>query len=138
MSVAPEEPPIEPAQPAMTTLLVVDDDPLVRRTVVRALERDGRRVLSATSGAEALSMLARDPSVQLLVSDVMMDDTEGPSLARQARGLRPDLLVIFMSGETPENLTVVGVDKQRDAFLAKPFRPEALLELVNTVLGDRG
>ncbi len=81
-------------------------------------------------------MLARDPSIALLISDVMMDDIEGPSLARQARGMRPDLRVIFMSGETPENLLTVGVDKKRDAFLAKPFRPETLLEVVNSMLTD--
>lgn len=116
---------------------MVDDEPLVRRTVMRALERAGYRVVSATSGAEALSMLGRDPTIVLLVSDVMMDDIEGPSLARQARVLRPALGVIFMSGETPENLTLVGVDKRRDAFLPKPFRPDLLLDVVATMLaGD--
>lgn len=120
---------------ALPGILVVDDDPLVRRVVQRALERAGYRVLTADHGAAGLARLDLDPDVVLLVSDVMMDDMVGSELAAEARARRPDLAVVYMSGETLENLPLVGIDAQREAFLAKPFRPEDLLARVHALVG---
>lgn len=111
------------------SILVVDDDPLVRRTVERALVRAGYDVRVAASATDALEALAEAP-VDLVVSDVMMDDMEGPAFGALARQRRPDLRLLFMSGETPENLPAVGLDKATTPFLPKPFRPEDLLAKV--------
>ncbi|MCB9665907.1 MAG: response regulator [Alphaproteobacteria bacterium] len=116
-------------------ILVVDDDPLVRKVIQRALERAGYRVVLADHGAAGLAALDADPHIRLLVSDVMMDDMIGSELVAAARARRPDLRFVYMSGETPENLPLVGIDATTQAFLAKPFKPMELLEKVKGVLG---
>ncbi|MCB9680354.1 MAG: response regulator [Alphaproteobacteria bacterium] len=121
----------------MPVVLVVDDEPLVRRVVHRVLDKAGHDVLLATSGTEALDLLRGGQPVDLIVSDVMMDDMVGPRFVAQAREICPDARVLFMSGETPENLPEVGLDKTRTAFLEKPFAREAFLEQVQTLLADR-
>lgn len=115
------------------TILVVDDDPLVRRTVERTLGRAGYDVRVAGSGAEALTALQAG-TVDLLLSDVMMDDIEGPALLVAARAHQPSVPVLFMSGETPENLPLVGLDKQTTPFLEKPFGPQELLAAVQSLI----
>src|SRR5579875_3083157 len=80
------------------TLLLVDDDPLVRESLVELLAELPYTVLAASSGAEALEILAARPDIALLVTDIMMPGMDGLCLARAARASHPQLRVLFLSG----------------------------------------
>jgi CheY-like chemotaxis protein len=79
------------------TILVVDDEDDVRDLVVDILQDEGYHVLAARSGSEALALLA-ESAVDLLFTDLVMPGVDGLTLARSARGVRPDLKVLFTSG----------------------------------------
>ncbi|MBL8916991.1 MAG: MASE1 domain-containing protein, partial [Archangium sp.] len=83
--------------PSSATVLVVEDEPLVRRTVVLSLERAGYRVLTASDGEEGLNIARQNPAIDLVLTDVVMPRMGGVDLARQLRALR-NVPVIFMSG----------------------------------------
>ncbi len=114
-------------------MLLVDDEPVVRRTVGRALERAGYEVHVASTAQEALELLVAHPPIAAVVSDIMMDDVHGPALVRQLRTLRPHLPAVFMSGETPE-LLGAGELPESTLFVPKPFEPETLLLALTQVL----
>ena len=83
----------------VATILVVDDDPLVRRMLSVLLNREGFEVLTAGNGAEALRAThARTSEVDLLISDVEMPEIGGPQLAAELRADHPDLPVLLISG----------------------------------------
>jgi CheY-like chemotaxis protein len=116
------------------TVLVVEDQDIVREFVVESLRRSGHTVLEARSGAEALQLIAEnDDRVQLIVSDVMMPGMGGRELAARARTLHSSIRVLFMTGyadgtfgtDTPEG---------RDEVIMKPFAPEELEARVVTLL----
>ncbi len=116
-------------RPEAATILVVEDEPLVRRTVVLTLEREGYRVLTASDGEEALA-LSRKPDVtfDLVLTDVVMPRLGGVELARALRTQRP-VPVIFMSGfhEHQEALA-------DERVLGKPFAAALLLATISTAL----
>lgn len=116
-------------------ILLVDDEPLVRSTVERALRRAGHRVHVAATASEALALLQRQPAIAVVVSDVMMDDVHGPDLVRRLRELRPDLAAVLMSGETRE---LIGADELPEGtpFVGKPFSSGELLRAVERALGQ--
>lgn len=122
--------------PNVPTILLVDDEPLVRRTVERLLTRAGYTVRSAPSAEEALRIATTDPSIALVLSDVMMDDLHGPELVARIRQRVPSLPVLFMSGETREHLPSAGVGAL-ESFVAKPFEPQALLAAVGRALSPQ-
>ncbi|MFZ5444129.1 MAG: MASE1 domain-containing protein [Myxococcota bacterium] len=107
------------------TVLVAEDEPMVRRTVVRVLERDGLRVVVATDGEEALA-LCRDPSFHfdLLLTDVVMPRLGGVELAREIRAQR-QVPVLFMSGFHDRH-----AELHDEQVLAKPFLPAQLTAAV--------
>ena len=107
------------------TILVVDGEPEVRNLLETVLRREGFSVLKARSGSEALSIArSRGGSVDILLSDVVMDDMDGPTLAKQLRRGASNLAVILMSGGCdPELLRT----SRRMRFLAKPFGIAELL-----------
>ncbi len=76
-------------------VLVVDDDPDVRQVLTDALETDGMTVIEAASGHEALRILDRDPTIGILLSDVMMPGITGITLAQQVAALRPDVKILL-------------------------------------------
>jgi len=120
--------------PAAVTILVVEDDPDVREMIVGILSDLGYQTLVATNGPEALAMLNRDNSVDLLFTDIVMPaGMSGTDLARQASRLRPDLKVLLSSGYARE------ANQSRSArddfpFIAKPYRPTALGKKLEEVL----
>jgi two-component system cell cycle sensor histidine kinase/response regulator CckA len=117
------------------TLLVVEDEPAVRNVVERVLKRSGYRVLLAGTGEEALDLLAREKgAVALLVTDVVMPGMSGAELAGRARGLRPGLPVLFMSGYDDEVVSHHGVLNAGVEFIQKPFSPQVLASRVREVL----
>src|SRR6516164_9836800 len=116
----------------MSTVLVVDDEPIVRDVVVRYLEQEGYRTLQAANGDEARELLQREePS--LVVLDLMLPGTGGLALCRWIRG-RSQLPVIMVTalGEEADRLT--GLDLGADDYLTKPFSPRELVARVKAVL----
>jgi len=117
---------------AMSTVLVVDDEPIVRDVVVRYLEQEGYRTLQAADGDAARELLEQEePS--LVVLDLMLPGTDGLALCRWIRG-RSQLPVIMVTalGEEADRLT--GLELGADDYLTKPFSPKELVARVKAVL----
>jgi two-component system, cell cycle sensor histidine kinase and response regulator CckA len=115
------------------TVLIVEDEDMVRNVAERALARHGYTVLTAAHGEEALELLAANGGIDLLVSDVVMPTMDGPTLVRHARERFPDLPILFMSGYAEEQLRK-SIDLDRVSFLPKPFSVKQLAEAVRDVL----
>jgi two-component system, cell cycle sensor histidine kinase and response regulator CckA len=115
------------------TVLLVEDEDMVRAVAERALERHGYTVLTATQGEEAMAVLKTGVKIDLLLSDVVMPTMDGPTLGRAARAEFPDLPILFMSGYAEEQLRRT-IDLPRMGFLAKPFSVKALAEAVRDAL----
>ena len=119
------------ASPHPATILVVDDEPQVRRLASRALEREGYRVIEATDGLEALGLFTQDARIDLLVTDVRMPHTDGIVLAAALRRRFPAIPVLFMSGYPR------GSEPAPEPVLAKPFEMRALCDRVRELLDTR-
>src|SRR5438477_9482996 len=117
----------------MTTVLVVDDEPMVRDVVSRYLERDGHRVVTAEDGESARGLIEREaPSLVLL--DVMLPGrTDGLELCRWIRSTS-DLPVILLTARVEETDRIVGLELGADDYVTKPFSPRELASRVKTVL----
>jgi DNA-binding response OmpR family regulator len=117
---------------AMTTVLVVDDEPIVRDVVVRYLQRDGFDTLEAADG-ESARRLIEEGSPQLVVLDVMLPGTDGLALCRWIRS-RGELPVIMLTARGEEADRIVGLELGADDYVTKPFSPRELAVRVRTVL----
>ena len=118
------------------TVLLVDDEPTVRKVLQRVLERAGFSVLIAANADEALAIAARfEGTIDLLVSDVMMPATPGPELARMLCDRYPQLRVLFVSGYPGARINSESLTPSAE-FLNKPFSPAALADKVASVLAD--
>ena len=117
---------------AMTTVLVVDDEPIVRDVVVRYLKRDGFDTLEAGDGESARALIESD-SPSLVVLDVMLPGTDGLALCRWIRS-RGDLPVIMLTARGEEADRIVGLELGADDYVTKPFSPRELAVRVRTVL----
>ena len=120
------------------TILVVDDDRVVRRLAAESLRAHGYDVLEAGSGAQALE-LAREHQgeIHLLLTDVALPGMNGGELAEAVAAERPGVATLFMSGYSAGAALHDSVRDEGVSFLAKPFNPEALLRKVRAVLGGR-
>jgi CheY-like chemotaxis protein len=106
------------------TVLIVEDDFLIRMTLAEALADDGFVVAEAASGDEALAMLQDDDSIELLMTDIQLPGKlDGFALVRAARTRRPDLPVVFMTGRPDANASQ---GNPRDLFIAKPYLPSEI------------
>lgn len=117
---------------AMTTVLVVDDEPIVRDVVVRYLRRDGFDTLEAADGDSARRLI-ESASPQLVVLDVMLPGTDGLALCRWIRS-RGELPVIMLTARGEEADRIVGLELGADDYVTKPFSPRELAVRVRTVL----
>ena len=116
-------------------LLVVEDDFLVRLTLVDALSDLGFDVLEAEDARDALSLLCDRPDIDLILSDINLPGgSDGFALARAARVIRPGLPVIYASGRYARAEPHQQVSGAR--FLAKPFTPTLAVAVINELLGD--
>jgi DNA-binding response OmpR family regulator len=116
----------------MATVLVVDDEPIVREVVVRYLAREGHRTVEAADGDAARSVIERsDPD--LVVLDVMLPGTDGLELCRWIRG-RSELPVIMLTARGEEADRIVGLELGADDYVTKPFSPRELAARVRSVL----
>jgi PAS domain S-box-containing protein len=108
------------------SILVVEDDPSVRRLAVTILNGRGYRVQESNNAFEALELLRRNPSFDLVITDVIMPQMSGKELYDQIRSQMPQIRVLLMSGYTNDALAHHGVLDEGLSFLEKPFSPSAL------------
>jgi len=118
-------------------LLVLEDQPEVRRTTKRLLTREGYDVITAADAEEARARLLDDETIALVVSDVVLPGQSGPELAREMRALRPDVWFVFVSGYTGETLDGEIIADLGAPFLSKPFTRDALITQVTRALASR-
>lgn len=111
-------------------VLVVDDDELMRATVVTILRSGGYDVRAAPGGLAALEMAAQCAPFELLVTDICMPDMNGHELARRMRVDFADLPVLLISGTPHEAQNASDASDAQTLFLAKPFTVEQLLRRV--------
>lgn len=116
----------------MKTVLVVDDEPIVREVVVRYLEREGYRTLEAGDGDAARDALTQT-SPDLVVLDVMLPGTDGLELCRWIRSTS-QLPVIMLTARGEEADRIVGLELGADDYVTKPFSPRELAARVKSVL----
>jgi DNA-binding response OmpR family regulator len=116
----------------MGTVLVVDDEPVVRDVIVRYLEQEGYRTLQAGDGETARSLLERE-TPSLVVLDLMLPGTDGLALCGWIRD-RSQLPVIMVTALAEEVDRLTGLELGADDYLTKPFSPRELVARVNAVL----
>jgi two-component system cell cycle sensor histidine kinase/response regulator CckA len=125
----------KPGARGSETVLLVEDDAMVRRLAEATLERAGYRVLTAPSGGDALRLAAgRDGAIDLVITDVVMPGMPGPELAQRLEASQPGLRVLYMSGYADDTMARHGVNEEHVSFLAKPFTPDELARRVREVL----
>ncbi len=115
-----------PLHHGIETLLLVEDERGLREVTQRMLRRQGYGVLVAVNADEALRLFEQNPSIDLLLTDVVMPGTSGPELAKQLVARKPALHVLYMSGYPDEAIARHGVLRPGIALLPKPFTSEAL------------
>ena len=134
--------PRQPDRVGPATILVVDDEPVLRQVAQRALAGRGYTVLLAGSGEEALRVAAaHEGRIDLLFTDVVMPGLRGPGLAAALMGTRPDMRVLLTSGYAEDAIGRRGIESTADAFLPKPYTPSMLAATVAELLeasGDEG
>ena len=124
------------ARPESPTILVVDDEEMVRVSTARMLERRGYHAITAATPGEALAILRGDAPIDLLISDVVMPEIYGTDLIRQARALRPGLPALLISGFADQQNARHGPIPEGVPFLAKPFDLADLLAHVRALIAD--
>lgn len=120
-----------------STILLVEDEDAVRAFAMRALESRGYTVYQAASGAEALEVMDEiEGQIDLVVSDVVMPEMDGPTLLGELRKTQPELKVIFVSGYAEDAFKKNLPENEHFSFLPKPFSLKQLAETVKSVLSE--
>jgi len=121
------------------TILLVEDEELVRNLVRDTLTHEGYKVLTAAQGGEARRICATHHGpIHLLITDIVMPKEGGADLAQGLAAQRKEMRVLFMSGYTDQVIASSGLVKGASAFLQKPFTPAALLRMVRDILERNG
>ncbi len=113
-------------------ILIVDDDPEIRRLLVDYLTRNGYEAVAARDGREMGQALARH-AVDLVVLDLMLPDTDGLTLCRDLRA-KSNLPVLMLTARGEEADRIVGIEMGADDYLVKPFNPRELLARIKSIL----
>ena len=122
----------------METVLLVEDEAMVRELAARVLRQQGYTVLEVANGPEALRLVrGYDHKIDLLLTDVIMPQMNGQMLAEELKILRPETKVLFTSGYTHNSIMRRGVLKPGVRFIQKPFSPLDLTRKVREILDDR-
>ncbi len=127
----------EPVRRGGETVLVVEDEPMVRALTCRALEEYGYRVRAASDGLAALAALAADGNVDLVLTDAAMPNLTGRQLAERITALYPQLPVLFMSAYADTESIRRGLVPPDARLIQKPFTPEGLASTVRGFLDTR-
>ena len=140
LPLCPEEPEARDSRPSLMpwegneTILLVEDEPSVRKATKWLLRNTEHRILEAGSGEEALKVArAYEGEIHLLLTDVVMPGMSGKELADQLRITRPDVRVLFMSGYSDEALGKKGLLSKDPAFIAKPIDARKLRSKINKI-----
>lgn len=117
------------------TVLVVEDEEMLRELARRILELNGYTVLNAAGGKEAIAICEQyEGAIHLMLTDVVMPQMSGPDLASRIASLRPDMKVLFMSGYTDSAVVHNSALDPTVAYIQKPFTMDALVRKVREVL----
>jgi two-component system cell cycle sensor histidine kinase/response regulator CckA len=116
------------------TVLLVEDEDAVRRLAQQSLERKGYRVLSASSGIDAIRLVRGGERVDLVLTDVVMPGMPGSELVQRLERERPGLRALYMSGYTDDAIVRHGVLEAGVNLIQKPFAPDALARKVRELL----
>jgi two-component system, cell cycle sensor histidine kinase and response regulator CckA len=118
------------------TILLVEDEEGLRALNARGLASRGYTVLEAGNGKEAIDIFERQGDVDLVVSDVVMPEMDGPTLLKELRARKPQVKIIFVSGYAEEAFSKNLAEEEKYAFLAKPFTLKQLVaEVKKTMAG---
>ncbi|HXE73819.1 MAG TPA: response regulator [Candidatus Nitrosotenuis sp.] len=128
----------EPVRRDPPTVLVAEDEDVIRKMAARVLSRQGYRVLAARHGAEALEMARHCTRLDLLLTDMIMPELNGLELSRQVAVLHPQTRILYMSGYAGESLVREALAEGGTGFLVKPFGVEELVRRVGEVLEGAG
>jgi two-component system cell cycle sensor histidine kinase/response regulator CckA len=132
----PAEPPVPLA--GSETILVIEDEEIVRNLAVRGLRDHGYTVVDARTGIEALEYIREHPgTIDLVISDVVMPEMGGRELGQNLAVFDPDLPILYMSGYTGDDVVQRGLLDPGAPFQQKPFTPGALAAKVRTMLDQR-
>ena len=130
-----KDPVINATRPGRETVLIVEDEPAVRRLTRRFLEASGYKVVEASDVGDAIRRAQDSPeAIDLLLTDVIMPELSGPELANRLRILVPSLKVLYMSGYPGEFIAQHGLSNTEMDYLQKPFTQEALTGKMREVL----
>ena len=127
----------QPMEQAKQTILVVEDEEMVRGLICEVLRREGYRVVPCSDAAEGIDASKRHgPGIDLLLTDVVMPGMNGPEMATRIQENLPQLRVVFMSGYSQQALSKeVQVDRSFE-YLQKPFTLKTLTQKLTKVLGN--
>ena len=119
-------------------ILIVDDDPEIRRLLVDYLTRNGFEAISARDGREMWHALERH-AIDLVVLDLMLPDTDGLTLCRDMRAkagtsMKANLPVLMLTARGEETDRIIGIEMGADDYLVKPFNPRELLARIKSIL----
>jgi len=118
------------------TILIVEDSPMVREMTREVLEDSGYNVLVADGSEQAAMLLKKQGKpVDLLLSDVIMPDMNGPVLYEVLKTLQPDLKVLYMSGYSENIISLQSMGEDSPNYIRKPFTPQALLRKMDKLIG---
>ena len=132
-------PEIQPSLPRATgkTVLLVEDDEMMRNLTRQLLEQQGYNVVEAADGRSALELLALDhASIDLVLTDVVMRGMSGPELVLRLSETRPNLKFVYMSGYTGELIAEHDVMRSGVMLLEKPFSRSVLLTTLQRALSE--
>ncbi|SRR5579863_5491062 len=129
---------MEARSATVTTILILEDNPIVRQMLAVVLRsKGGYRVLEASAEDEAIAHVERHAEeIDLLLADVFLDNLSGRTIADRLARKCAAMRVLFISGYPKEHLVENGWLEPSDAFLAKPFPPDRLMRALKDVLGE--
>jgi len=117
------------------TVLVAEDEELVRQIIANTLNDNGYKVIEASNGKEALTICGKyEGKIHLLITDVIMPGIQGPSLAKKILSMCPEISVLFISGYTNGAAEKLELLEYENYFLEKPFTPNKLLSKIREIL----
>jgi DNA-binding NtrC family response regulator len=126
-----------PGHSGTETLLIVENEAAVRNLLQIALQKNGYLVLTAESGRQALEIVRQHTgTIDLLITDVMMEDMDGLELVREFAVLRPRTRTLFMSGYLDDALGDQSTLSAQVNFIQKPFAPSVIAQKVRQILDD--